>query len=138
MNIKQLASKYIKIVEWSEEDGCFVGRCPELFGGGCHGDNEIKVYTELSAMVEEAVADLIAEKAKLPTPASTQKFSGKFVLRTGSDLHKALSIRAEREGKSINQVVLDSVRSATVAVNIPYKLKKPTVYSPARKKLKTA
>ncbi|MFA6220949.1 MAG: hypothetical protein WC647_01405 [Desulfomonilaceae bacterium] len=22
--------KYLKIVEWSDEDGCFIGSCPEL------------------------------------------------------------------------------------------------------------
>lgn len=29
--------KYVKLVEWSDEDGCFIGSCPELFSGGCHG-----------------------------------------------------------------------------------------------------
>jgi hypothetical protein len=24
-------SRYLKIVEWSDEDGCFIGSCPELF-----------------------------------------------------------------------------------------------------------
>jgi hypothetical protein len=33
--------KYLKIVEWSEEDQCFIGSCPELFYGGCHGNREI-------------------------------------------------------------------------------------------------
>ncbi len=23
--------KYVKIVEWSDEDQCFIGSCPELF-----------------------------------------------------------------------------------------------------------
>lgn len=29
--------KYVKLVEWSDEDGCFIGSCPELFYGSCHG-----------------------------------------------------------------------------------------------------
>ena len=24
-------ARYVKLVEWSEEDGCFIGSCPELF-----------------------------------------------------------------------------------------------------------
>src|SRR4051794_34533692 len=108
-DIKKLASHYVKIVEWSDEDGCFVGRCPELFGGGCHGDDEVKVYAELTAMVEEAVEDRLAEGRKLPVPVAEQTYSGKFLLRTGPDLHKALSIRAYREGKSLNAVVIDAI-----------------------------
>jgi len=43
------------IVEWSDEDGCFVGLCPELFYGGCHGDDERAVFHELSAIVRQVV-----------------------------------------------------------------------------------
>ena len=41
------ADHYTKIVEWSDEDGCFIGRCPELIYGGCHGDDPRKVFDEL-------------------------------------------------------------------------------------------
>jgi len=27
--------KYVTLVEWSDEDVCFIGSCPELFYGGC-------------------------------------------------------------------------------------------------------
>ena len=42
-----IATRYVKIVEWSEEDECFVGSCPGLFYGGCHGDDEQAVFAEL-------------------------------------------------------------------------------------------
>ena len=32
------SAPYVKIVEWSDEDQCFVGSCPGLLYGGCHGD----------------------------------------------------------------------------------------------------
>lgn len=110
-DIKKQASRYVKIVEWSDEDGCFVGRCPELFGGGTHGDDEVQVYAELTAMVEEAVEDRIAEGRKLPAPVAGQTYSGKFLLRTGPNLHKALAIRAFREGKSLNQICLEALQA---------------------------
>ena len=34
------SDKYLKIVEWFEEDQCYVGSCPGLFWGGCHGHDE--------------------------------------------------------------------------------------------------
>ena len=47
---------YLKIVEWSEKDQCYVGTCPGLFYGGCHGDNEAEVYKELCKVVDENIA----------------------------------------------------------------------------------
>src|SRR5437868_947874 len=29
------SARYLKIVEWSDKDQCFVGSCPGLFYGGC-------------------------------------------------------------------------------------------------------
>jgi predicted RNase H-like HicB family nuclease len=48
--------KYVKLVEWSEEDGCFTGSCPELFYGGCHGADAKSVFAELCEIVEETIA----------------------------------------------------------------------------------
>lgn len=36
------SARYVKIVEWSDADQCFIGSCPDLFYGGCHGDDEKK------------------------------------------------------------------------------------------------
>ena len=50
MNRKQMkeqAARYVKFVEWSDEDQCFIGRCPELFDGAVHGADEPKVFKEL-------------------------------------------------------------------------------------------
>ena len=47
------SDRYLKLVEWSEEDGCYVGRCPELMLGGVHGSDEKKVFAELCEVIEE-------------------------------------------------------------------------------------
>ena len=39
---------YAKIVEWSEEDQCFVGSAPGLVYGGCHGTDEKEVGSSLN------------------------------------------------------------------------------------------
>ena len=38
------SARYAKIVEWSEEDQCFVGSSPGLIYGGCHGQDEREVF----------------------------------------------------------------------------------------------
>ena len=50
------SARYVKIVEWSEEDQCYVGSCPGLLLGGCHGGDDRKVFEELCEIVEEVVA----------------------------------------------------------------------------------
>jgi len=37
---KTAARDYLRIVEWSAEDRCFVGSAPPLIGRCCHGPTE--------------------------------------------------------------------------------------------------
>jgi predicted RNase H-like HicB family nuclease len=64
------SARYPKIVEWSDEDQCFVGSCPGLFYGGCHGTDEKQVFEELCQMVEEMLELFHQEGKPLPPPTS--------------------------------------------------------------------
>jgi predicted RNase H-like HicB family nuclease len=64
------SNRYAKVVEWSDEDQCFVGSAPGLILGGCHGDDERKVFDELCVIVEEAVALYEADGKPLPPPTA--------------------------------------------------------------------
>ena len=50
------SARYVKIVEWSDEDQCYVGSAPGLIYGGCHGGDEKLVFAELCDVVDEAIA----------------------------------------------------------------------------------
>lgn len=47
--------KYELIVEYSNEDGAFLGRCPQLFDGGCHGESEKETMLELIQIVTDQI-----------------------------------------------------------------------------------
>jgi predicted RNase H-like HicB family nuclease len=66
--------RYVKIVEWSETDGCFIGSCPELFFGGCHGTDPKSVFAELCEIVEETVELYEKDGKPLPAPLSGREF----------------------------------------------------------------
>jgi len=100
--IKAQAARYTKIVEWSDEDQCFVGRCPEIMLGGVQGSEEAKVYAELCQAVEEMIELIHADGQKLPEPLSAKKFSGKFVLRVEPVIHRRLAAKALAAGESLN------------------------------------
>ena len=94
--------RYLKLVEWSEEDGCYVGTCPGLMLGGVHGADEAKVYAELCQAVDEWIAIHKQDGVPLPPATAGRDYSGKFVVRVGKDLHRELALRALREGMSLN------------------------------------
>ncbi len=100
--LKARTARYTKIVEWSEEDGCFVGTCPTLMYGGVHGQDEAKVYAELCQAVEEVIGILESDGHPLPEPLAGRKFSGKFVLRVQPALHRRLAAKALAAGESLN------------------------------------
>ena len=104
------SDQYLKIVEWSEEDQCYVGTCPGLMLGGVHGDNETKVYKELCQAVEEWIEIYQEDGEPLPAATAGKEYSGKFVVRVGKDLHKALAVEALRHGESLNSYCMHLLR----------------------------
>lgn len=72
------SAKYAKIVEWSEEDQCYVGSAPGLILGGYHGDDERQVFEELCLIVEETI-DLYRQDGKpLPPATSGRDFANRM------------------------------------------------------------
>lgn len=70
--------RYVKIVEWSEEDQVYVGSAPGLLLGGCHGSDERAVFDELCNIVEEAIALYQADAKSLPPPTSGRDLANKL------------------------------------------------------------
>lgn len=69
------SAKYTKIVEWSEEDQCYVGSSPGLVSAGCHGSDERAVFAELCQIVEEVIALYHQDGKPLPPPTSSRDFA---------------------------------------------------------------
>lgn len=72
------SAKYVKIVEWSEEDQCYVGSAPGLIYGGCHGLDEKVVFDELCQIVEEAIELYRIDGKPLPPPTSGRDYANKL------------------------------------------------------------
>jgi len=72
------SAKYAKIVEWSEEDQCYVGSAPGLLLGGCHGSDEKKVFQELCVVVEETIALYRQDGRPLPPATAGRDFANRM------------------------------------------------------------
>jgi len=105
----KLGDRYLKLVVWSEEDRCYIGSVPGWIEDCCHGKNEARVYRRLCEIVGEWIE--IYRRDGRPLPAATnRKYSGKFVLRTGPEMHRALAVKALSQGASLNTFVVKTLK----------------------------
>ena len=105
------SARYLRVVEWSDEDECFVDRCPELMLGGVHGKDERKVFAELCAVIDEWIAQAEADGEALPAGMAGRTYSGKFNLRIDKRLHERLALEAARQGKSLNAYCTETLEN---------------------------
>jgi DNA-binding transcriptional regulator YiaG len=75
LEIKKLASQFTGSIKWSEEDQVYVGRCPELFQGGCHGETRAEAKANLREAIRLAVQWHLEDGKRLPSP---MKRHGRF------------------------------------------------------------
>ena len=85
------SAQYIKIVEWSDEDECYIGTSPGLMYGGCHGDDEKAVFAELCDIVEEIIKLYHEDGKPLPPPTAGNGRADKLFERylAGSEMESA-------------------------------------------------
>lgn len=62
------SDSFHKWVEWSEEDGAYIGQCPDLITG-IHGDDPVRLYADLCEVVEGVIRHFRSEGRPLPVPA---------------------------------------------------------------------
>jgi predicted RNase H-like HicB family nuclease len=72
------SARYVKIVEWSEEDQCYIGSAPGLFYGGCHGTDEKVVFEELCTIVDEVIETYHQDGIALPPATAGRDYVNKL------------------------------------------------------------
>ena len=72
------SARYVKLVEWSDADQCYIGSAPGLIYGGCHGLDEKEVFDELCQIVEEAITLYKADQQELPPSTSGRDYANKL------------------------------------------------------------
>jgi predicted RNase H-like HicB family nuclease len=110
--IRRLSAQFPRLIEWSDEDGCYVGSAPPLVGQCCHGKTETHVVTQLAVIVDDLVQDVIDGKMPSPKGEAGKIYSGKFVVRIPVGLHKKIALKAQSRGESLNQYVAEVLTQA--------------------------
>lgn len=113
-----LSLDYPMVVTYEKEDGVYVVQFPDLPGCMAHGSTPARAIKLAEIIRKEWIEDSLEAGQTIPVPKREEEYSGKFVVRIESYLHKRLSEQADREGRSLNQHVggLLSERSASFSI----------------------
>jgi predicted HicB family RNase H-like nuclease len=96
---------YTYRVTWSQEDGEHVGLCAEFSSLSWLAPTPEKALAGIRRVVAEVVADMQAAGEPIPDPLSEKQYSGRFMVRVPSLVHRALATEAAEQGVSINRLV---------------------------------
>ncbi len=100
-------------VIYSQEDGCWIGKAPELQGCSAFGDTAEKSLKELKIAVQLWLKATRAKGWPIPAPISEKEPKGKFIVRVPKELHKNLAIAAAGQGVSLNQYIVYKLAAST-------------------------
>jgi predicted HicB family RNase H-like nuclease len=96
---------YTYRVTWSAEDDEHVGLCAEFPSLSWLAPTPEKALSGIRRVVADAVADMMASGESVPEALAEKKFSGRFMVRIPSSVHRALATEAAEQGLSINRLV---------------------------------
>jgi predicted HicB family RNase H-like nuclease len=89
---------------WSEEDAEYIGLCAEFPGFSWQDHTPEAALKGICKLVEQVVPDMLASQELVPEPIAIRHFSGKFVVRITSEVHRQLAIQAAEAGVSLNRL----------------------------------
>ncbi len=99
---------YAAQIEYSEEDGCFIGHIAGINDIiGFHGESVKKLRAAFKAAVDDYL-ETCEKLNRLPQ----KPYSGELLLRVPPEIHAAVAIVAEAKGKSIDQWATETLALA--------------------------
>jgi predicted HicB family RNase H-like nuclease len=110
--IKALGRRYLKVIEWSDDDRCYIGSAPPIIGQCCHGATEAEVLRQLTTIIEEWIEIFLRDGRPLPAGTAGKTYSGKFLVRVKPEVHQKAALKAAARGESLNEFVAEAIAHA--------------------------
>ena len=104
---------YSYMVAWSPDDGVYVARALEFPGLTADGEDSVSALAAIREVVTLGIEVLVEEGKPVPQPISERQFSGKVLLRIGTELHRKLALDAERAGVSLKAMMTQRLSRGT-------------------------
>jgi predicted HicB family RNase H-like nuclease len=96
---------YTYRVTWSAEDQEHVGLCAEFPSLSWLASTPEKALAGIRRVVANVVDEMKASGEPVPEALSEKKYSGRFMVRIPSAVHRTLATEAAEQGVSINRLV---------------------------------
>lgn len=103
-----LKQPYARIVV-PEPDGTYRGEVLEFPGCIATGDTPAETLESLEDVADAWLQSALAHNQPIPEPVDSTEFSGRLVLRMPKSLHKKAARSAERDGVSLNQLIITAL-----------------------------
>lgn len=104
---------YTYRVEWSPEDGEYVGLAAEFPSLSWLDESPVAAMAGIVKLVE----DMAVSGEPVPEPLGDRQYSGKIALRTSPQLHRKLAVEAAEQGVSMNQLLNHKISAVEVKVS---------------------
>ena len=92
-----------------EGEKYWIAEVPELPGCKSHGSTVEEAVRSIEEAKKDWILDSLEQGEEVPVPVERDRYSGRILLRMSRSLHRALSLMAESEGLSLNQLVVTLV-----------------------------
>ena len=89
-----------------EGEKYWIAEVPELPGCKSHGSTIDEAVKNVEEAKKDWILDSLEDGDEIPTPIERDRFSGKALVRMSRSLHRALSLMAESEKLSFNQLIV--------------------------------
>ena len=96
---------YTYRVTWSAEDNEHVGLCAEFPSLSWLAPTPEKALSGIRRVVGEVVKEMKSSGEVVPDALSEKTYSGRFMVRIPSMVHRTLATQAAEQGISINRLV---------------------------------
>ena len=127
-NIEKLVEKYVNLpytIEFiPEEDGTYFVKVKELPGCMSAGDTPEEAVEMIHDAMRGWIESNIERGLEIPLPDVMKKYSGKFLVRVPTYLHRNLAEQAKKEGVSLNQFVVSLLSEKITVAKFLRKIEK--------------
>lgn len=96
---------YTYRVSWSVEDQEYVGLCAEFPSLSWLEKDRNQAFQGITSLVQDVVVDMLENGETIPEPLAEREYSGKFMVRVPTMLHRKLAIESAEIGVSLNRLV---------------------------------
>ena len=110
MDPKDILKRPYEFVIIPEDEGGFSARVAEFPGCLAEGETGEEALANLLIVAENWILDALDSGMEIPVPV--ESYSGRVALRLPSELHRAASREAARQGTSLNQFLVSATAYA--------------------------